>query len=512
MCPIDPRFPLSLIALLLAACGGGSSSNSGNSNATSEPGTLLSAPQLVTTVTTAELLAQLSTGTNQQLLSLVSAPICDIAVYHYEYTTVGGAGEATTASGALMVPTGSGASCIGGRPIVLYAHATQTDRTFNIADLSNAQNAEGLFLATFFASQGYIVVASNYAGYDTSTLPYHPFLNAAQQSTDMIDALSAARSALPVSGAATTTDGGRLFITGYSQGGHVAMATHRAMQAAGMTVTASAPMSGPYAMAAFVDAVFEGEVDNGAPVLATLLFSSYQHSYGDIWANPTDVFEPPYATNIDSLLPSTMSRSELYASGELPQYALFSSTPPTPAYAAMTPATMPANLAPVFATGFGAGDLITNSYRLSYIQDAQSNPDGGWPTITTGVAAAAPGLAMRQALKSNDLRDWMPTAPILLCGGDEDPEVYWFNAQLMQNYWTAVAPSASATVLDLEAAPADPYVSVQQQFQAAKVVLAASAVVQGATDGGASAVSAAYHSTLVPPFCLGAVKAFFDAQ
>ena len=36
------------------------------------------------------------------------------------------------------------------------------------------------------------------------------------------------------------------------------MATHRAMQAAGMTVTASAPMSGPYALSAFVDAVFRG--------------------------------------------------------------------------------------------------------------------------------------------------------------------------------------------------------------------------------------------------------------
>ncbi len=79
------------------------------------------------------------------------------------------------------------------------------------------------------------MVAPNYAGYDSSTLDYHPYLNADQQSKDMIDALTAARTALPHTMTTSTTDGGKLFITGYSQGGHVAMATHRAMQAAGMT-------------------------------------------------------------------------------------------------------------------------------------------------------------------------------------------------------------------------------------------------------------------------------------
>ena len=33
----------------------------------------------------------------------------------------------------------------------------------------------------------------NYAGYDISTLGYHPFLNAAQQSGEMLDILTAAR-------------------------------------------------------------------------------------------------------------------------------------------------------------------------------------------------------------------------------------------------------------------------------------------------------------------------------
>jgi hypothetical protein len=157
----------------------------------------------------------------------------------------------------------------------LYAHGTTTDRAFNIA---NMQNAETLLLAALFASQGYVVVAPNYAGYDTSTLAYHPYLIADQQSKDMIDALKAARTALPLASATLTKDSGQLFITGYSQGGYVAMATHRAMQTAGMKVTASVPMSGPYALAAFVDAVFYGEVNGGAPVSSTFLQHDAQKS------------------------------------------------------------------------------------------------------------------------------------------------------------------------------------------------------------------------------------------
>src|SRR5277367_5801555 len=247
--------PLLFAALLLAACGGSGGGGMSMSTAAAPPsrGTLLqSPPELLSTLTASSFLLELNVAANQQLLGLSGAPVCDILMYHIEYATVGGANEPTTASGALMVPTGLGAKCTGARPIVLYAHGTTTDRAF---DMTNLQNAETLFLAALFASQGYIVVAPNYAGYDTSTLSYHPYLNGDQQSKDMIDSLAAARSAYAT---ASTSDNGKVFITGYSQGGYVAMATHKAMQAAGTVVTAAAPMSGPYALAAFGDAIFMG--------------------------------------------------------------------------------------------------------------------------------------------------------------------------------------------------------------------------------------------------------------
>jgi len=303
-----------LTALVLAACsdsGTNAGVNSGPGTPSTARGTLLqNPPQLLTTVPAATLLVELSAAANQQTLTFSGAPIRDIAVYHIEYNSVGGANEATTASSALMVPTGADSRCSGPHPIVLYAHGTTTDRPFSIADLNNPQNAEGLLPAALFAARSDTVVAPNYAGYDTSTLAYHPFLLADQQSKDMIDALTAARSALPTLDAPLTTDSGQLFITGYSQGGFVAMPTHRATPAAGMTVTASAPMSGPYTLAAFVEAEFYGEVSSDAPVVATLLVTGYQHSYGNIYANASDIITAAYSTGINSLPPSATRRSQ----------------------------------------------------------------------------------------------------------------------------------------------------------------------------------------------------------
>lgn len=478
-------------------------------------GVLLQSPvQEVGSYSPAELLALLS-GSNlgQVLLPLTYTPVCTINVYHLEYQTVDPSGALTPASGAFMVPSG-GAGCQGGRAIVAYAHGTTTDRAYDIADLTASGNDEGVLLAALFAAEGYIVVAPNYVGYDTSTLGYHPYLNADQQSKDMIDALTAARSALPISGAPSTTDGGKLFIAGYSEGGFVAMATHRAMQAAGITVTAAAPMSGPYALAAFGDAEFEGEVSLSAPVNFTLLVSSYQHAYGNIYASSTDIFSPTYAAGIAALLPSTASISVLESEGKIPSSELFSSAPPAPQYAPYTPATDPAFLAPIFAAGFGSSFLMVDGYRAAYLQDALADPDGGFPNATNGLPPANPTNTLRQAFKTNDLRTWAPTAPVLLCGGDEDPTVFYFNTQLMQTYWTASAPTAPFTVLDIDSAIAanDPYAGLKTAFVAAKAAVIAAALAGGATDGGSSAVLADYHAGLVPPFCLSAAKSFFDAH
>lgn len=517
------RQPGALVALLtslvLVGCDFGSSNNDNNNTPPAmEPappaaqrGDLLqNPPTKLNTYTPADLLASLGgNDIGKALLNLALSPTCSVDVYQLQYQTVGAKAESVTASGALMVPSGTDANCSGPRPIVLYAHGTNTSKTFNIADLSNSSNGEGLAMAAVFAAQGYIVIAPNYAGYDTSSLPYHAYLNADQQSKDMIDALTAARKALPLSATPSTTDSGKLYVTGYSQGGYVAMATHRALQDQGSAVTASAPLSGPYALAAFGDAIFQGQVSGGSVENLTLLIPGYQQAYGNLYTATTDVFEAKYATGIDTLLPSTTSVSDLVSQGKLPADAVFNSTPPAPEFASMTPATTPAEFAPLFAKGFGPDNLITNSYRLAYLQDSLTAPDGGFPTATDGLPPANPTHPLRIALKTNDLRNWTPNAPMLLCGGAHDPTVFFFNTQLMQAYWAAHVPAAPVTVVDIDSG-GDPYSDLRTEFQAAKDAVRAAAVVGGATDGGDEAVLEAYHAGLVAPFCLSATKRFFD--
>jgi pimeloyl-ACP methyl ester carboxylesterase len=505
--------------LVLAGCNSGTNSGMGTGASPSAPqrGQLLTnPPTLLASYSAADLLGLLGADPlGQELLTLAYSPVCTINVFRLQYETVGAQSEPTTTTGALMVPSGSGSSCQGPRPIVEYAHGTSPDKNYDIAQLSGSNaSSEGLILAALFAAEGYIVVAPNYAGYDSSTLGYHPYLVGAQQADDMVDALTAARSALPVSQASSVTDNHKLYLTGYSQGGYVAMATHRALQAAGQSVSASAPMSGPYALAAFGDAIFLGEVNLSATENVALLANGYQHAYGNLYTQPTDVFALPYASDIAGLLPSATPISTIYSEDLLPQSALFSSTPPAPQYASITPATTPADLAIVFAQGFGSAYLISNTYRLSYLQDQEANPDGGFPTTTTGVPAAAPANTLRQDLKTNDLRNWAPTAPLLLCGGDEDPDVFFFDTQLMQAYWAKNSPSAPASVVDIASSPTtnDPFADEKIGFAAAVAAIELAAVAGGASDGGHAAVLAHYHAQLVPPFCLAAVKSFFDGQ
>jgi hypothetical protein len=500
--------------IVLAAAIGGCSNKSHTPSPSPPPsaspqrGDLIDNPPKKTASYAPSDLLQLLTGSDlgKTFLQLAYTPKCTITVYHLTYQTVDPKGSITPASGALMVPGSSSVSdCNGGRPILLYAHGTTTDRNFNLAQLDAADSAEGVLLAAVFAAEGYIVVAPNYVGYDNSTLGYHPYLIADQQSKEMIDAVTAARAALPTADVPGSTDGGKLFITGYSEGGYVAMATHSAMQTAGMTVTASAPMSGPYTLSAFGDAVFEGQVNASGPLNVALLVPGYQNVYGDIYSNPNQVFAGPYAASIPGLLPSTTPLGTLRSEGKFPS-VVFSSTPPSPNDAVYTPATSPANLASIFAAGFGTDYLVTNDYRASYLSDALARPDGGFPVLSDGLPPADPTNTLRVHLKANDLRNWSPTAPTLLCGGNSDPTVFFFNTILMQHYWTSNPPAVAPVILDIDSAPGtnDPYATLKTEFSVAKGIVAA--------QGGEAEVLAAYHATLVPPFCLSAVKSFFDAH
>jgi len=520
-------------SLLLVGCGDDNNDNTTN----------------VTYATTVEPINSFTANDINNIISAgVAAPEakCDIKIEKVTYQTEGSAGEITNATAALMLPSGGGADCQGDRPILLYAHGTTTDKNYDFSQVGNPSNpavGEASLIAANFAAQGYIVVAPNYAGYDDSELSYHPYLVADQQSADMVDALDSARSIIDQQQSDSVTnvdDSGELFISGYSQGGHVAMATARLLESQNKPVTAIAPLSGPYALAAFGDAIFAGNVNIGATRFAPLLATGLQKKYGDIYTSPSEIFTDDYA---NTQLPSMLSFDQLVAAKQLPEFALFQRAPTNnPIIDGLTPSELP------FAViGFDDNKyLIKNVFRAAYLADAGQNPDR--LLAKTGVLpAVTPRNGLRKALKDNDLRGYVPKMPTLLCGGHRDPTVFYdLNTgsmiAILRQANVDLEANLNITVLDVDndseagrgiptllpispSAVANPWLrnmtisNIQTSFtdtvNAVQTSAFTKAKLAGLTDAEAqqaagAAFLASYHGGLVSTACTQATREFFE--
>ncbi|MDM5181521.1 prolyl oligopeptidase family serine peptidase [Massilia sp. DJPM01] len=486
------------LAVLLSGCGGSPSSQGPADTAAGRGALLRNSPTRLLSLDAAGVGTQLNKfGT--QLLLIAGAPKCGIDFHHVEYNTVGAAGEPTTASAALLVPTGAGPACEGKRPVLLYGHGSSFQRKLNMADISDATNEGAGRVGTpaaLYAAQGYIVVAPNYAGYDTSRLNYHPHHIADQQSKDMIDALAAARTAL-AGLAHPAGENGKLFITGYSEGGYVAMATHRAMQAAGIKVTASAPQSGSYAESLDYEALgTSGALDDPrAFSLSTQLqlvmqITAWQKAYGNLYATPSEVYSGSYAGAMETLLPTAMPLTRLVAEGKFPMYFLSQDM---------------ANYAALDATrkayfGTPAHSLMNAGYLGRLLADIAAHPCP--VTSPQAPLACAPAHPMRAAWLKNDLRTWVPRAPMLLCGGNGDPEVGFAHARLTQAYFQAHGGAAQLLDVDSPVTENDPYARSKTIFAAIR---------QAVIDSGADPTTPDnYHGFMANVACEVAARDFFS--
>jgi pimeloyl-ACP methyl ester carboxylesterase len=495
-----------LIAALVTACGGGGSTPATTPVAlpvTPPPpparGSLVDIAELAPVTiggvainkiepsVLALLLNELQAGTT----AITGMPSCAITTYKVRYNALGAVGEQSEASAAVMIPSGSSAACSGERPVLLYAHATSVEKTFDMSALAAHQEAR--LVAAMFAAQGYIVVAPNYAGYAGSTLGYHPYLDADQQSGDMVDALRAAR--LSFSRMAVSASN-QLLVAGYSQGGHVALATVRAMQtqfAAEFNVTAAAGMSGPYALAQFADSVFGGAPRIGATVFVPLLVNAGQRAGAGLYATPGELFEPAFANGIAALLPGVNTLEQLSAKALLPASALFARD------------SMPQGADS--AQFFGDGNLIKTSYRNAYLADLAANPCKG---VAADPLACTPQHPLRKLARKHDLRLFVPAAPVLLCGGEADPTVPFFNTDAAAATWRAKG-ATTVTVVNIDDVPGlgDPYRTSKLSFATAKLAVRSAALADGKSPS--QAVESNYHAGLVAPFCMMATRDYFDA-
>jgi len=283
-------------------------------------------------------------------------------------------GEMTNASAAVLVPSGVG--CPGPFPLIAYGRGSTYKKAYALADPTNP---ETIILMTFFAAQGYAVVATDFLGYALSSYPYHPYSHADSEVSVMIDSIRAARLAAP---SLDLPLNGEVMVTGYSQGGHSSMATQRAIErenSGEFNLVAAAHLAGPYYIS---NALIDGVTNpiNGVQIIVPFEITSWQKVYGNVYTNVSDVFNSPYNGYIETLLPTSLTPTAL------PK---------------LLPAGTPA-------------EALAAMFVASYLTDLATNPNNA--TIIAG--------------KKQDLLGWDPKAPTTLCGGSNDPTVnFSINAQ-----------------------------------------------------------------------------------
>ncbi len=224
------------------------------------------------------------------------------------YRTVDVDGRPTTASGLVVLPRGGQRHL----RLVSYAHGTMASRSSAPSVDDHGRSAEGLA----FGSAGYAVAAPDYLGLGTGP-GHHPYLHARSQTTASVDMLRAANQ---FAGRVHRHLDRRVLVTGFSQGGAVAMQLAKALHRGalpGWRPALVAPISGPYDLrGAEIPAMLAGRLDpRAAAYYSAYLLTSWQRIY-NLGTKPSEVFNAPYDVTVPPLFDGDHSDEQII--GALP--------------------------------------------------------------------------------------------------------------------------------------------------------------------------------------------------
>lgn len=198
---------------------------------------------LLKTISAAEVASAL-VASGQSALGVT--PKYAVKAYRLTYLTVDGVGQQTLASALVAVPQ---KALNATSPVLSYQHGSITKDAEAPSQLANIETPE-----VVMASLGYIVLSADYVGYGASKGVPHPYLLSGPSAAAVIDLMTAAKYWRQVN---EVPDNQQLFLAGYSEGGYVTMATHRALQTGNspflQNLVSVAPGAGPYNVALTLD-------------------------------------------------------------------------------------------------------------------------------------------------------------------------------------------------------------------------------------------------------------------
>ena len=213
----------------------------------------------------------------------------DIDMYKMVYNTVDASGQPTIASGAFLAPSNTPCTDF---PMLVYHHGTSLRKI----DVPSNDVGETL-IGRVFGAGGYFVLMPDYIGMGESP-GLHPYCHGESEATATRDMIRAAREFIADS--LNMIDNGELFLTGYSQGGHAAMAAHKYIEENNLlgefNVLGSAPCSGPYEMSGAMADTILSPYPYSNPGYLVYLLSAYQMVYGNLYNSYAQVLNSPYDT------------------------------------------------------------------------------------------------------------------------------------------------------------------------------------------------------------------------
>jgi pimeloyl-ACP methyl ester carboxylesterase len=209
-------------------------------------------------------------------------------------------GQRILASGVVTVPQGTDRF-----PVLLGGHGTISSDSNAPSNLNFNQNRTSGF--ELFAAFGFISVIPDYLGFGASNSVVHPYFDFETSARSSVDMLKATREFLEEQEVAFNPE---LFLTGYSQGGYVAVATLKYLEEntnelPDFEVVATAAGAGGYNIRQGMELILN---EITYPVPANLAFLVYAYQQTNDWDRPlTDFFQEPYASQIPSLFDGSNS-------------------------------------------------------------------------------------------------------------------------------------------------------------------------------------------------------------
>jgi hypothetical protein len=258
-------------------------------------------------------------------------------------------------------------------PVAVYHHGTQLERRRESFDKSAQQG-----ISFGMAADGYITLMPDYYGIGDGD-KVHLYQHAWSEAMSTVYMLFAMDQLNKILGIERKND---IYLTGYSQGGHATMAAHKFLQDLNnplYKVVASAPLSGAYDMSGVQAEVMFKEYSQ--PFYLPYLLVSLDHAY-DVWDGDIyEIFRSPY----DTIIPP-------FFKGERNLREFNKVLPAVPA------------------------DML----KPELVQEFVDNPE----------------FPARKKIEKNNLYNWVPEAPMLLCYCEGDEQVYYKNSLVAHDWMT----------------------------------------------------------------------------